>query len=322
MEIEVAVSACLLGQEVRFNGSHKRSNYIDAVLREHFKLKPLCPEMGIGMGVPRKPIHLITRMIHPDEPNGTIDAVYSHDHSVEFTKPLKDYAGAQATQLQNCSGYIFMQKSPSCGFHRVKVYHDNGNPLEAAQGIYAAEIDRLLPLMPKEDAGRLNDPWIRENFITRVFAYHDWQSNVATEPTAKKILDFHVRYKYMVMAHHIPTYKSLGQLVSNLKAQPIQDIADAYIKGFMDGLKHIATRKKHSNVLQHLQGYLKKDLSAQDKEELWQLIQQYQKGNVPLSVPFTLLFHHIKTHTQDDHYLRLQKYLNPHPYELGLRNAI
>lgn len=319
MSIKVGISACLLGQEVRYNGSHKRSRYLQDVLSQYFDYIPLCPEVGIGMGIPRKPIHLITTTGKPDS---GIEAALTEDHSVRFTEQLKDYAQQQAQRLSDASGYVFMQKSPSCGYTRVKLYHNNGNPLEVAQGIYAAELDRILPLMPKEEAGRLSDPMIRENFITRVMAYHDWQNNVAYDLSAKSLLDFHVRYKYLLMAHHIESYQNLGQLLSNLKAQPLGDIAHQYITQFMQALKHIANRKKNTNVLQHLQGYLKNHLSKDEKQEMLNLVHQYRTGLVPIVVPLTLLNHHIQKHTDNDNYLRKQKYLNPHPYELGLRNAI
>lgn len=319
MGIKVGISACLLGQEVRYNGSHKRSRYLQDILSKYFDYAPICPEMGIGMGVPRKPIRLITTSGNNVE---GIEAALSDDNSVRFTDQLKEYAQKQAHQLSDASGYIFMQKSPSCGYSRVKLYHENGNPLEVAQGIYAAELDRLLPLMPKEEAGRLSDAMIRENFITRVMAYHDWQYNVAYNLSPQALLDFHVRYKYLLMAHHIKTYQSLGQLLSNLKAKPLGEIAHEYIKAFMDALKHIANRKKNSNVLQHLQGYLKKHLEKDEKQEMQNLIHQYRTGLIPIVVPLTLLNHHIHKHTDDENYLRKQKYLNPHPYELGLRNAI
>ena len=319
--IKIGVSACLVGQEVRYNGSHKRSRYIDDILSQHFELMPLCPEVGIGMSIPRPPIHLITTDTEPGIYNN-IEAVLVKDHSVSFTKELKEYAKNQAEKLIDASGYIFMHKSPSCGYQPVKLYHKNGMPLDKTQGIYAAEIERLLPLMPKEDAGRINDPQIRENFLSRVMAYSDWQKNVKANLTKKSLTDFHVRYKYKLMSHHIHSYQELGRIVSNLKAKPLADIAHDYITMFMQALKHMANRNKHTNVLQHLQGYLKKDLSTESKHELGEVFTQYRKGYVPLIVPLTLLNHHVQTHTDSEHYLQQQKYLKPHPFELSLLNAI
>lgn len=319
MSIKLGVSACLLGHEVRYNGGHKRSHYIQSILSEHFELIPLCPEVGIGMGTPRPPIHLIAT-----EKNNEvfIEATEVNDHSQRYTLKLKEYAKQQAEKLQHASGYIFMQKSPSCGYKPVKLYHENGMPLSKTQGIYAAELDTLLPLMPKEDAGRLNDAHIRENFLARVSAYADWQKNVASNLSKHTLTQFHVRYKYTLMSHHIASYQSLGRLLSDLKSQPLENISEKYIAVFMTALTYMATRKTHTNVLQHLQGYLKQQISSQEKSELNQIFTQYRKGHIPLIVPLTMLNHFVQKHTQQDSYLRQQKYLNPHNYQLALLNAI
>jgi len=319
MKAKIGISACLLGEKVRYNGGHKRSRYIQDILGQHFDLYPLCPEVGIGMGVPRPPIRLITTSGNNVE---GIEAAHTDDHSIRVTEQLKEYARNQVENLKDASGYIFMQKSPSCGYTRVKLYHMNGNPLEVAQGIYAAELEKLMPNLPKEEAGRLNDPWLRENFITRVMAYQDWQQNVEANLTKQALLEFHVRYKYLLMAHHIPSYQALGKKVSNLKSAPLEDIAQDYISVFMSALKHVANRKKHSNVMHHLQGYLKKFLNPEEKQEMVEIIHQYRKGVIPLVAPLTLLKHHVQLHTDEGDYLRQQLYLNPHPFELGLRNAI
>ena len=112
MGIKVGISACLLGEQVRYNGGHKRSRYLQDVLSKYFDYTPLCPEMGIGLGVPRQPIRLITTSGNNET---GIEAALSDDNDVRFTQQLKDYAKQQATQLSDASGYIFMQKSPSCG---------------------------------------------------------------------------------------------------------------------------------------------------------------------------------------------------------------
>lgn len=316
MDIQIGISSCLLGESVRFNGGHKHSHFCTDVLGQYFQFIPVCPEVGIGMGIPRPPIRLIASSAGPQ-------AVGVSDPTQNFTAPLTAYAQQKSAELQGISGYILMQKSPSCGYERVKLYRDNGYPAdEGAQGIYAAEFARLNPLLPIEEAGRLNDAMLRENFITRVFAYADWHSMLQQGLDKKTFLDFHVRYKYLMMAHHVATYQKLGPLVANLKTRPLQEIAEEYFSIFMQGLQHLATRKKHSNVLYHLQGYLKEKLNARQKQELNQHIEQYRKGLTPLVVPLTLLKSHLNEYADTTSYVLGQKYLDPHPYELGLRNAI
>lgn len=316
MDIQIGISSCLLGESVRFNGGHKHSHFCTDVLGQYFQFIPVCPEVGIGMGIPRPPIRLIASSAGPQ-------AVGVSDPTQNFTAPLTAYAQQKSAELQGISGYILMQKSPSCGYERVKLYRDNGYPAdEGAQGIYAAEFARLNPLLPIEEAGRLNDAMLRENFITRVFAYADWHSMLQQGLDKKTFLDFHVRYKYLMMAHHVATYQKLGPLVANLKTRPLREIAEEYFSIFMQGLQHLATRKKHSNVLYHLQGYLKEKLNARQKQELNQHIEQYRKGLTPLVVPLTLLKSHLNEYADTTSYVLGQKYLDPHPYELGLRNAI
>lgn len=316
MNIQIGISSCLLGENVRFNGGHKHSHFCTDVLGQYFRFIPVCPEVGIGMGIPRPPIRLIASSAGP-QAVGVVDATQN------FTTQLTTYARQKSQELQGISGYILMQKSPSCGYDRVKLYRDNGYPAdESAQGIYAAEFARLNPLLPMEEAGRLNDAMLRENFITRVFAYADWQNLLQQGLNKKSFLDFHVRYKYLMMAHHVATYQQLGPLVADLKSRPLEEIATQYFQLFMQGLSHLATRKKHSNVLYHLQGYLKEKISPRQKQELNQHIEQYRKGLTPLVVPLTLLKSHLNEYPDTSVYVLGQKYLDPHPYELGLRNAV
>ncbi len=313
-KIRVAISACLLGQQVRYNGGHKESRLCSRVLSEHFEFVPLCPEVAIGLGTPREPIRLIG---DPQAPRavGTVDA------SCDVTDDLAGYGERMAAELDDICGYIFMQKSPSCGLERVKVYQDQGRPSEhSGQGIYAAAFCALRPDLPVEEDGRLNDPVLRENFLTRVFAYAEWQQLLRAGLTRKGLIDFHARYKYLLMATHPLQYKALGRLLGNLAQHDLDELAPRYFSQLMAALKQCATRRTHSNVLQHLSGYLKKALSGDEKQEMQQLISQYRAGIVPLVVPLTLLKHHLRRHP--DRYVARQVYLQPHPENLSLRNAL
>ena len=170
---KIAISACLLGEEVRYNGGHKESRLCSRTLTEYFDFVPLCPEVAIGMGIPREPIRLVG---DPEQP----EAVGTVDRTINVTRPLAEYGEKMAAELQDLSGYIFMQQSPSCGLERVKVYHDNGAPVNGGgRGIYAQAFCAQHPDLPVEEAGRLNDPVLRENFITRVLAYSAWQQVLA-----------------------------------------------------------------------------------------------------------------------------------------------
>lgn len=312
---KIALSACLAGKDVRFNGGHKESRLCTVVLAEHFELVPVCPEMAIGLGAPRPAIRLTGDPLNPR-------ATCSRDPSVDVTDALVRNAEKMATELDDICGYIFMQKSPSCGLERIKVYQANGHPAQQrASGLFAARFTELRPDLPVEEEGRLCDPVLRENFITRVLAYADWQRTKAQGLSRHALIAFHSRYKYQVLAHHPEQYKALGKLLGSMTRQDDADELGArYFSQLMTALRRCASRGTHGNVLMHLSGYLRRFLDAPDKQEIRRLIDQYMAGIVPLVVPLTLLKHHLNHHP--DPYLLGQVYLQPHPENLSLRNAI
>ncbi|MEH6582079.1 MAG: DUF523 and DUF1722 domain-containing protein [Halioglobus sp.] len=310
----VGVGACLVGGKVRYNGeSKRRSSHIDN-LSEHVQLQAFCPEISIGMGVPRETVRLVGDL-------GTVRLMDSATQTADYTQPMKDYAATVLETHPDMAGYILVKSSPSCGFARVKRYNAKGNVvLNDSMGIFAAELRKLDPLLPLEEDGRLCDAGLRENFVNRVFAYNDWKTFLVGQIDHRGLIQFWSRYKYLVMSHHVPTYKAIGRLLSDSTAEPIANKAARFITLLMTGLSHLATRKTHSNVLQHIQGYLKKSLGTADKSEMNTLITQYRQGHIPLVVPVTLLRHHFRLHSSD--YINRQVYMEPYPEQLALRNLI
>ncbi|MCW2290943.1 uncharacterized protein YbgA (DUF1722 family)/uncharacterized protein YbbK (DUF523 family) [Pseudomonas sp. BIGb0408] len=311
---KLGVSACLLGAEVRYNGGHKASRLCLDRLRDYFEFVPFCPEVAIGLGTPREPIRLVG---DPASPRAVGTVHPDKDH----TEALTAYGEQVAAELPPICGYIVMQQSPSCGLERVKVYQDNGHPSEPkGRGLYTAVLCERHPNLPIEEDGRLNDPVLRENFLTRVFTYAQWQALCQSGLSRGKLIEFHARHKYLLMATDPLRYKRLGRLLGDLSGQDLPSLAEHYIGELMIALKRCATRGTHANVLQHLSGYLKGSLSAGEKQEMQQLIGQYRQGIVPLVVPLTLLKHHFRQHP--DSYIAQQVYLQPHPENLSLRNAL
>lgn len=311
----IAISACLAGASVRYNGGHKASRLCNETLAEHFEFVQVCPEVAIGLGVPRAPIRLVGA---PQDPQ----AISHRDPALDLSGPLKAYGEQMADELDDICGYIFMQKSPSCGLHRVKVYQDNGYPArEGARGLYAAAFCARRPDLPVEEDGRLCDPVLRENFITRVYAYADWQRLLAGGLSRGALIAFHARYKYQLMANHPQQYKVLGKLLGSMRREDDPNVlGPCYFSQLMQALSRCASRGNHSNVLQHLSGYLRDALSQDDRQEMRQLINQYHAGVIPLVVPLTLLKHHLRSHP--DPYVLQQVYLQPHPQDLSLHNGI
>lgn len=312
LPIRLGISSCLLGEQVRFDGGHKRDTFINEALGKFFEFIPACPEVAIGLGIPRPPIRLVG---DPAAPR----AVGVRDPDLDVSDALSNYGKRMGRELGSLSGYIFKKGSPSCGMERVKVYQ-TGQPSKAGTGLYARAFMDQQPLLPVEEEGRLGDPVLRENFIERVFAYRRWQELEARGLSAARLVDFHTIHKLNLMAHGTQYYRALGQIVAQAGAKGLRQRGECYINGFMAALKHRATRKRHTNVLMHVMGYLKKNLDHDDKAELLEVIEAYRLGRVPLIVPTTLLKHHFRRHP--DPYMARQIYLNPHPPELMLRNSI
>jgi len=309
----VGISSCLLGQQVRFDGGHKKDGWITGPLGAFFDFLPVCPEVGIGLGVPRPTIHLVGDPARPR-------ALGSKDASLDVTARLEAFGIAQLPQLEGLSGYILKSKSPSCGMARVPVTSEKGMPAKVGVGIYARVLLERMPLLPVEEEGRLNDPVLRENFVTRVYVLHRWQQLRVERMTAAKLIDFHSRQKYLVMAHSQAAYQRLGQMLSHLKQVDLEAVADMYVAELMAALARRVTRKRHVNVLHHIMGYFTDHIDAGDKAELLASIEAYRREEVALVVPITLLRHHLRRHP--DPYMEKQVYLAPHPEKLALRGAI
>ncbi len=309
----VGVSACLLGKEVRFDGGHKRCRFITDTLAGHFEFVPFCPEVAIGMGTPRQPIHLLA------DARG-IRAIGVRDAGLEVTLPLKLYGRSVAGRISDLSGFVFKKDSPSCGMERVKVYNDAGMAERSGTGLFASEIIEAHPLLPVEEEGRLNDAELRENFINRVYVHARWQSLQQQGLTKSALLAFHASHKLLVMAHSTVVYRELGRMLSNLGNVDLPVLADRYIARLMGALKTVATRKRHTNVLQHLTGYLKNKLARPHLHDLVETIEAYRRGDYPLVVPVRMLQHHFLGNPHP--YVSRQVYLYPHPQKLGLRNHI
>ncbi len=312
-KIKLGISSCLLGQEVRYDGGHKRDAYINGTLSDYFDFVTLCPEMAIGLGVPRPPIRLVQQ---GDE----IRVVGIKDPSIDVTEKLHAYGKEMGERLEQISGYILKSRSPSCGMERVKVYNEKGHSSGTAAGAFAHSLMKKLPLLPVEEEGRLGDPGLRENFIMRVFVYHRWQRMLQQGLSVAGLQAFHAAHKYLVMAHNQAAYKRMGKMLAEVDGNNTKVVSCLYMEELMTALKRPARRKQHVNVLHHLLGYLKKYLDSEDKAEMLEVIGDYGNGIVPLIVPITLLKHHFRRHPND--YIERQVYLTPHPHELMLRNLI
>ncbi|MGE4293285.1 MAG: YbgA family protein [Desulfovibrio sp.] len=311
--LKLGISRCLLGESVRYDGGHKLDRYLRDVLGRYVEFVPLCPEVESGLPVPREALRLVG---DPDSPR-LVTSKTGQDH----TKAMRAWAEKRLEQLAQVDlcGFIFKYGSPTSGMNRVKVYPEKGGPPSMkGRGFFAAMFMDRFPLLPVEDEGRLNDPVLRENFIERIFTMHRWQGLLRGGLRAGALMEFHARHKLLVMAHNVQAYRDLGRLVAKAGIEDLPLLAAAYIERLMTALKREAKPRQHRNVLDHCQGYFKKQLTQGEKQELLEVIRQYGEGLVPRIVPVTLLNHYVRKYGQE--YLAAQIYLNPPPAELKLLN--
>jgi len=312
--IRIGISSCLLGNPVRYDSDHRRDSYICGTLRDCFEFVPICPEVEAGLGLPRPPVRLVGDIERPR-------AVGVRKPGLDVTEVLENHATQRVETFAGLSGYILKKGSPSCGMERVRVYPEKGGAgLRKGRGLFARALLRRWPLLPIEEEGRLGDPVLRENFIQRVFVLHRWQRLEEGGLTKAALVDFQAAHELLLMAHEQAATKRLGRWVATLDGRRLKVQAAEYIDGVMTLLTRRATRARHVNVLRRLAGYLKRDLDADDKAEIGEAIAAYRRGEVPLVVPLTLFRHHFRRHP-DAHVAR-QHYLDPHPRELMLRNAL
>lgn len=313
-KIKIGISSCLLGEKVRYDGGHKLDRYVTDTLGQYFEWIPVCPEVEYGLPVPREAMRLIG---NPDSPH-----LITVRTGVDHTKGMLNYANKKVKELEReeLCGFIFKSRSPSSGISGVKVYTPSGMPSHRGVGIFGGAFTRYFPLIPVIDDGRLHDPGLRENFIERAFVYKRWLEFMKKGSALKELILFHTEHKLLILSHSPKHFSVLGRLVANAKNYKPEEFYSEYIKTLMEGLSLIATIKKNTNVLLHIIGYFKKQLSSNDKQELLEVIENYHRGFVPLIVPMTLIKHYVKKFDQP--YLKRQYYLNPHPLELMLRNHV
>lgn len=312
--LRVGISSCLLGELVRYDGGHKRDRFLVETLGQYVEWVPVCPEMEVGMGVPRESIRL-------ERAGGEVRLVAiksRRDHTCSMAK----WARTRLSELakENLCGYILKSRSPSCGMERVPVYDKNGVPSRDGVGAFAKPLLERSPDLPIEEEGRLHDPKLRENFVERIFAYQRLQNLFATRWKARNVVDFHTRHKLLLMAHSPKEYRELGRQVAGIQQAAWGAFRRNYERTFMAALRKNATKGRHTNVLRHAAGYVKEQLDVASRQELAALIEDFRNGLVPLVVPITLIRHYVRRF--EVAYLENQYYLEPHPKELMLRNHV
>ena len=312
--VRLGISSCLLGNAVRWNAGHKMDRYLTRTLGQFVDYVPVCPEVEAGFGVPRESMRLVG---DPEKPR-----LITFKTKTDKTDQMLRWARKRVRELEkeDLHGFIFKSDSPSSGMIRVKVYTEKGMPVKKGVGMFAREFMAHFPLIPAEDDGRLHDAKIRENFVERIFTLRRWRETIANGKKMGNLVDFHTRNKLLILSHSPKHYSAMGKLVATGKQMPMDKLYTQYEATLIEALTLKTTAKKNLNVLQHLMGYFKKQLSKDEKQELLEVFDQYRHEYVPLIVPITLINHFVRKY--DQQYLKMQTYLNPHPVELKLRTHV
>ena len=311
--LRLGISACLLGEQVRFDGGHKRDRFLTDELGKHVEWVPVCPEVEVGMGTPRETLHLVR--------DGRTLGMITTRTAIDYTDRMNQWGRSRVEALarEDLDGYVFKKDSPSCGVWRVKVSSPHGRMREG-RGLFAAVVIERFPLLPVEEEGRLTDPRLRENFVERIFAFRRLKDHFNRRWTLGSLVEFHTAHKMTLLSHSTTSYRKLGRLVARAKELSRAELRQEYERGFMSTLALPADTRRHTNVLMHMAGHLKHRLDAASRKELFECLEEYRRGLLPLVVPITLLGHHVRV--LDVGYLAGQTYLQPHPRELMLRNHV
>ena len=313
-KIRIGISTCLLGENVRYNGGHALDRFLKDTLGKWVEYVPVCPEVECGFGIPRETFRLVGDPVNPRFITGRT--------KIDYTDRMLTWARRRVAELEgeDLLGFIFKSDSPSSGMERVKVYDEKGMPQKKGVGLFARTFMEHFPMTPVEEEGRLHDPVLRENFIERIFTYKRYCDIMEGKNRIGNLVDFHSKNKLLLMAHSPKHLKQMGNLVAHAKERPVRELVDEYETLLLEAMAMKPSAAKHTNVLHHMMGYFKKELTSEEKREVLEVIEDYRKGLIPLIVPVTLMNHFVRKYKQA--YLKAQTYLNPHPMELQLRNHV
>lgn len=311
--MKLAVSACLLGENIRFDGGHKRDRFITDQLSDFSEFIPFCPE-DLAFGTPRPSVRLVNI-------EGDI-RVHSNKTGDDLTDALEHTSRNELSKLdsQSLCGIIFKSKSPSCGMKSAKMYLENGFTEGKEDGVFARLCRERYPLLPMEEEGRLEDAWLRENFVMQIFAYDAYEQFKASSPAMADLVRFHTVHKFMLQAKDEKLYRELGNIVGNRDGFSFEALLGMYELGFKTAISRKSSIKKTRNVLEHLVGFFKKELTKSEKQTLHTQISDYANKIIPLIVPLSTI--HLYAQKYNTTYLLDQTFLNPYPKTLALRSHI
>lgn len=306
-KLKVGISSCLIGNRVRHNGEHKANEWLMSQLGPFVSWTPICPEVEMGLGVPRETMRLVGTADHPQLVTVKSNKDYTLKAHLTIDQILKrDF---------DFDAFIFKKDSPTCGFERVKVYASSGIPAKSGSGLFAKSVQEKFPKIPMIEEGRLSDPSQREFFLTQVFIYGQFKR---IPMSTRALQEFHRNHKLQLMAYDPGKYHLLGQIAANSQKQNLTEIFSEYHALLSELIKKPLTVKKYINVFQHMLGYFKKNLDSKEKAHLQKLLIDYQKTRIPL-ITLSAIFRYL-SEKHEIQYLENQSILGPYPEEILTRD--
>lgn len=307
----LGISTCLLGENVRYDGGHRHEPFLTETFGRFVEWVPVCPEVEVGLGVPREPIRLLGNRARP-----RLATVNTHR---DLTAKMLRWARRRLRDLENenLAGFVLKSRSPSCGTERVKVFDENGTSRRVGTGIWARALMEHFPLLPIEDETHLRKPEIRENFIERVFCLTRYRDTMRPQRSRRKLIEFHAAHELQLRAHSPKIHRRMRSLMTRAGDLRSRDLFSSYEALLLRALKFRATPRKNAQVLLQAVDRLKGAATPEERNEMLRAVEQHRRG-APLIVPITLISHFARKYGEQ--YLVSQTYLTPDPAELALRN--
>ena len=308
----LGVSTCLLGENVRYDGTEKRDPVLLRAFGDAVEWVPICPEVECGMTVPRDPMHLA------DDPGSPrlVTTATGEDQTARVQTWMRPRLDELARE--DLWGFVLKSNSPSCGRNAVPVLDSTGARAGEAAGLFAAAVAGRFPLLPVADERSLRDDSMWDNFIERLFCLKRYRDSMRPRRSPGSLAAFHAAHELQLMAHDQGVLREMKELVEHSKELPLDELSARYEELLMTAMALVATPAQNADVLLHTLGLLERYMSPGERQDALEVIEEHRSGRVPLTAPVRLLGRYIRSYAVE--YLATQSYFGTHPDELGLRD--
>ena len=303
---KIIISKCLEHDACRFDGQLINNKYIKK-LKKFIEFTTVCPEVEIGMGIPRKPI----RIIHDN--NKII--LKQLDTGIDWSKKMNSFSKKYISAIKDIDGFILKSASPSCGINSTKIFQKkHPAPIGKGNGLFTDQIVESFPSHPKEEEKRLNNPILREHFFTSIFTIADFKSVNSFESLYK----YHAKHKYLFMSYNQTLMRKMGKIAANNDNLKIEVVKNNYYQNLLKLFLKKSRYQSNINTHMHVMGYFKKFLSTSEKKMFLENLELYRNKKLPISAINNILHSWIVRF--ENQYLLNQSFFNPFPKYLIEKN--